>query len=284
MKNKGGGMREERGTPLEPNAALAALVRAVGQSTKYRHVAPAVVAAIGARELAARHNLAEAIKATKNKLHQVGAAYLAAKMPYPQWLALLQDAAGRGGEALRATCAQIMAHHASSRERLPLLESFYTQTLGALGPLTSVADLACGLNPLAIPWMPLAPGAHYAAYDIYLDLMTFLQGALSLLGVQGKAEARDLLHNPPTELVQVALLLKAIPCLEQLDQDAGRKLLAAIPAQHLLVSFPAHSLGGREKGMVAHYEAHFRDLLRALPWRVEERLLFPGELVFLLSR
>jgi len=69
-----------------------------------------------------------------------------------------------------------------------------------------------------------------------------------------------------------------------LDQDAGRKLLAAIPAQHLLVSFPAHSLGGREKGMVAHYEAHFRDLLRALPWRVEERLLFPGELVFLLSR
>ena len=276
--------RQGAGALAESEQLVEYLVEAVCSSSKYRQVCAEAVRDVGERELASRRNLKEAIKATKSKLHQVGAAYLAAKMPYPQWLALLQDAADQGGGALRATCAQIMAHHASSRERLPLLESFYTQTLGALGPLTSVADLACGLNPLAIPWMPLAPGAHYAAYDIYLDLMTFLQGALSLLGVQGQAEARDLIHNPPTEPVQVALLLKAIPCLEQLDQDAGRKLLAAIPAQHLLVSCPAQSLGGREKGMVAHYEVHFRDLLRALPWHVKERFLFPGELVFLLSR
>lgn len=274
---RGGGQQRAGGTELEM------LVRAVQQSAKYRQVTPELIAAIGARELAARRNLAEAIKATKNKLHQVGAAYLAEKMPYARWLADLQ-AAGQDPVSLRAACRQIMAHHASSRERLPFLEAFYAATLGGLGPITSVVDLACGLNPLAIPWMPLAPGARYAAYDVYLDLMAFLAEALPLLGVAGQAEARDVLHAPPSEPTQVALLLKSIPCLEQLDKDAGRNLLAGIPAEHLVVSFPAHSLGGREKGMVAHYEAHFRALLRDLSWRVSGRFLFPGELVFLLSR
>ena len=51
-------------------------------------------------------------------------------------------------------------------------------------------DVACGLNPLAIPWMNLAPNATYHAIDIYEDMMRFLGKAVNLLGVQGNAEAR----------------------------------------------------------------------------------------------
>src|SRR6185369_15725969 len=145
--------------------------------------------------------LKEAIKATKNKLHQVAGAYLDARLPYDEWLALLTAAAAderrttnderptanddealsnsvlsTQSSALAQACRDIMRHHASTRERLPILESFYTTTLASLGPVRSVLDLACGLNPLALPWMPIAPDASYYACDIYADMIAFLNG------------------------------------------------------------------------------------------------------------
>jgi 16S rRNA (guanine(1405)-N(7))-methyltransferase len=78
-------------------------------------------------------------------------------------------------------------------------------------------------------------------------------------------------------------LLKTIPCLEQIDKAIGPRLLDQVPAEHLLVSFPAQSLGGRSKGMVQNYEAHFREMLAGKPWRAQ-RFEFSTELAFLLSR
>ena len=62
------------------------LVEKVLESAKYRAVGDAIVRHIGARELAARRNMREAIKATKNKLHQIGGAYLETRPPYEMWL------------------------------------------------------------------------------------------------------------------------------------------------------------------------------------------------------
>ncbi len=80
----------------------------------------------------------------------------------------------------------------------------------------------------------------------------------------------------------MAFLLKSIPCLEQLDKNIPLRLLKAIPAQHWLVSFPAHSLGGRGKGMRHNYRQHFEEIIQG--WQVSQQVFdFPGELVFLLS-
>src|SRR5215213_703715 len=72
------------------------LIQAVQSSQKYAAIDEAMIRAIGLRELAARRNLKEAIKATKNKLHQVAGAYLDARLPYDEWLALLDAAADEG--------------------------------------------------------------------------------------------------------------------------------------------------------------------------------------------
>src|SRR6266496_3768010 len=69
------------------------LIASVRSSSKYAAIDEAMIRAIGLRELAARRNLKEAIKATKNKLHQVAGAYLDARLPYADWLALLEAAA-----------------------------------------------------------------------------------------------------------------------------------------------------------------------------------------------
>jgi len=254
------------------------LVAAVQESTKYRTVSAALVRTIGAQELGKRHNLKEAIKATKNKLHQIAGAYQIGKADYAGWLAPLQQAAGDRA-ALRPICRAMMAHHASTRERLVILDEFYRTLFAGLPPIASILDLACGLNPLTIPWMPLPSGVTYYACDIYQDQVDFFQQCLTWLGVAGEAQSCDLLQTCPTQTVDVALLLKTIPCLEQADKLIGRRLLAEINAPVLFVSFPAQSLGGHNKGMTVNYEQHFQDLVSGKPWQIE-RFAFATELVF----
>ena len=260
---------------------LEELVAAVRAGGKYARLSSEVIRRVGARELGLRRNLKEAVKATKNKLHQVGAAYMPQPMQYARWLQELGEARAKGD--LETACRDIMRAHTSTAERLPILAQFYATTLGPIGPVRSILDLACGLNPLAIPWMPLSAGAQYIAYDMYEDLAAFLSAFLALVGVSGRAEARDVLHLHAIEPVQVALLLKALPCLEQIDKSAPARLLEGTPAEHLLVSYPVHSLSGRAKGMAAHYDAQMVALLAGKPWRAQ-RFEFATELAFLISR
>ena len=66
---------------------LARLVEAVLESPKYRHVSRDLVRRIGAMELGKGRGLKEGIKATRNKLHQVGGAYFEGRARYDDWLA-----------------------------------------------------------------------------------------------------------------------------------------------------------------------------------------------------
>ena len=258
------------------------VIRGIAESAKYRTVCEALIRTIGRRELATRRNVKEAVKATKNKLHQVAGAYLDSKPAYAGWIEMLA-AATSDPDLFRHTCLEIMGHHASSRERVALLPSFYTTTLAGLPPIHSVLDVACGLNPLAIPWMPLAPGATYYACDIYSDLVAFLNTFFGLADVDGRATTCDLVSGPPTEPVDVALVLKILPPLEQLGRTNGIRLLRALNARHLLVSFPARSLGGRDKQMVEHYEERFLAMIEDEDWAIQ-RFEYPTELVFRVTK
>ena len=258
------------------------LVVAVRKSSKYGRVCEDVVRGVGERELAKGRRLKDAIKATKKKLHQVGGAYLEGGMDYAAWLDDLRVASGDEGD-FRWACAQVMRHHASTKERFQILDEFYATVLADLPPIHSVLDLACGLNPLAIPWMGLPDGATYYAYDIYEDMVAFLQAFMKLTPVRGQALTCDVLQSCSLPKADLALVLKSIPCLEQIDKAAGARLLDAIDADHLLVSFPVHSLGGMDKGMPTNYEARFRELVAGKDWAIR-RFEFATELAFLIGK
>ncbi len=260
------------------------LVEAVLASSKYKHIDTDFIRYIGNQELLRHRNLKEAIKATKNKLHQVGGAYQTNALHYALWLDELKFAKRSGDEKhFRETCRWIMQHHASTRERLPFLEQFYDTIFAHLPPINSIIDLASGLHPFGIPWMSLNERVQYIAYDIYEDMIDFLNENLAFLPVRGSAEVRDVIHACPTLKVDVAFILKAIPCLEQVDKSAGLHLLEAVNADYLVVSFPVHSLGGKQKGMIPNYESRFYKQVEHKHWSIQ-RFEFPGELVFLVSK
>ncbi len=266
-----------------PDPALDALVQAVMAPTKYRTLAPGLVRWVARREAAKGRPRAETVKAVRRALHQVAGAYIDARPPTARWLAELAAAEGDPG-ALRAACSRILKQHASARERLPLLDAFYPAVLGPLPPQPTLLDLACGLNPLALPWMALPPGSRYLACDIDSAQMEFLARALPLLGVAGDAFVCNLLDGPPDMGADVALLLKTIPCLEQLEPAIGLRLLDAVRAPRLIVSFPVRSLGGRAKGMEATYAARMDALLAQRPAWSAERLPIPGELLYRIEK
>ena len=92
-----------------------------------------------------------------------------------------------------------------------------------------------------------------------------------------------MIGSPPAQPVDVALVLKALPVLEQAERDASLRLLRALDAAYIVVSFPTRSLGGRGKGMAEHYETRFRKLIAEEAWRVRP-VEFPGELCFVLKK
>jgi 16S rRNA (guanine(1405)-N(7))-methyltransferase len=264
------------------DADLAQLVSAVSGSQKYRSVASDLIRRLGAQELAKGRSLKEAIKATRNKLHQVAGAYQVGRVDSDAWLSNVGLCLASGGD-LRPFCRELMGRHASTAERLSVLADFYTAILGGLPPIHRLLDLACGLNPLALPWMPITRDTAYEACDIYQDQVALLNAWFAAVGQRGRAFQCDLLSGPPHYPADVALLLKTIPCLEQVDSGAGSRLLAEINAPIVVVSYPVHSLGGRQRGMIDHYAGHFAALVAGQPWRIE-RFDFATELVYRIWR
>ncbi|HZO72170.1 MAG TPA: hypothetical protein VFB60_08195 [Ktedonobacteraceae bacterium] len=270
--------------PANQQSQLDRLINDVSASPKYSDISLDLIRRIGAQELAKRRSFKEALKSTRNKLHQIGGAYFDGRHDYSRWLDELRAAARASDRAiLQQACRTIMSHHASTKERLSTLDQFYAIILADLPPIRSVIDVACGLNPLAIPWMPLETDAQYYACDIYRSMLDFLADALALMPVKSAVQQCDIIQACPAQQVDLALVLKTLPCLEQVDRQAGYHLLHALNARYLIVSFPVHSLGGHSKGMTAHYEAHFRELIRNDPWDVQ-RITFPTELVFVVKK
>jgi 16S rRNA (guanine(1405)-N(7))-methyltransferase len=263
-------------------AALDGVVSEVLASRRYRWLAPEFVARLAGDAVRRTRRPADAVKETKRRLHQVFGAYVQ-DLDHKRMINALESAASEGPDALRETARGLMSQHASTRERLPALDRFYRELFAVTGPPRHVLDLACGLAPLALPWMTLPAGARYDAIDVDRRFVQIAHTCLRLFGVDGDAALRDVAGDPPSRPADVALLLKAVPCFEQQAPGSAARVLDAVHARWLVVSFPTRSLGGTGKGMVSHYRAMMEQLSAARAWRVHE-LLLPVELVFVVEK
>lgn len=269
---------------MTDQASIEKIVSEICSSPKYARICCELVRRIGREELQKRSSFKEALKHTRAKLHQVAASFQEKPIPYGKLFRELEELPRDLQDPdSRAWCLKTLELHASTRERLSVLDAFFKEILADLPPIHSVLDLACGLNPLAMAWMPLAEGAIYQACDIYEDMNGFLNGFFDHFHLQANAEICDLSNEIPQGEFDLALMLKALPCLAQLDKELPNTLLEGIHAKHILVSFPVASLGGRSKGMRQNYEKQFNDL--TLNWQgTISKFEFQTELAFLLTR
>lgn len=224
-------------------------------------------------------------KAVRRRLHGIAATHLGD----PDYEALgreLARALARGDEAAeRAACERALQQHLSTRERWPYLAEFYAAIFEHTGVPDTLLDLACGLNPLALPWMGLPRQTRVLAYDVHEPRVAMLDAYLRARGQAGGAEVRDIVLRPPAEPADVALLLKELHRLQRnyslgpVHVDAA--WLASVPVRRWVISLPAVSAhGGR--GLVERYRGMMERLVEGRGWPMHE-LRFEHEVVFCLD-
>lgn len=267
----------------QPKFNLEALVAEVSKGSKYALIDPHLVLQIAVEEAERQPKLALAVKSTRTRLHQLVGAYYDKPSTYAQLQDLLKGLPDTSINSLKAFARQAMPLHASTAERLPILEDFYNRSLQKLDPVNSVLDLGCGLNPLAIPFLPLNEGFTYQATDVLIPLLDFLNAYFSKIEVKGSASLLDLSTQIPDQEFDLVIMLKLIPLLDQINKSIAPKLLQNLKARALLVSFPLKSLGGRGKGMLATYQTRFEQLSSDLVAEIDE-YRFPNELVYLIRK
>jgi len=269
---------------MDSDTRTSDLLAKVLEKPKYRSIHPRLIASLIQEEMAKQRGEKEILKAVTGKLHQVGAAYFQRKPEYEKWSRRLAELPKDfHSSEVKTYCEEIMRSHSSTSERLPILERFFSETLASIAPVESVLDLACGLNPLASAWMPLANDVQYYGCDIFSDMTCFINDFFAHMNMAGRFTTCDLTEMHFPQSAQVAFLLKTLPCLEQIDKGVGADLLECIPANHLLISYPVRSLGGRAKGMGKTYETQFNELSAAKGWKFE-RFEFASELAFLVTK
>jgi 16S rRNA (guanine(1405)-N(7))-methyltransferase len=260
-------------------SAVEVVVHAIKESKKYRDTSEDTIRQLAVEAIATHKKAKPAEKAVRRRLHSIMAPYLG-DPDYGIARELLTDAfVGGDMEAIKTTCRNLMYTHLSTRERLPVLDRFYSDIFAVTGRPSRILDLACGLNPLAFLWMDLPVlDTDFVAYDIHEPRINFLNHYFILQGLPPLAFVHDISLEPPQERGDVALFLKEMPRFERNYAGGGRALLEALDVRWLVVSFPTISThGGRN--LTNRYRAFFNELTDGTGWPVTE-LLFETELVF----
>ncbi len=114
------------------------------------------------------------INKARTRLHHIMAAYLGDPLYNTPEDPVMIAARSGNQQLLRESCIGAMQCHASTRERIPYLDEFYTRIFVVTSQPKSIIDVACALHPLGIPWMNLAPDTLYYAYDIHRPRVDYL--------------------------------------------------------------------------------------------------------------
>ncbi len=261
------------------------LAEEIAETKKARYMDAGLIQQVLSRELRNAKSRKEVIKNVKSKLYQVSGAFRNDNLDYASLRDKLADITpDTPVEELKPVCLEIMHTHASTRERAGILDELYGEIFRDIPQPKTICDLACGLNPFSIPWMPLEPGFRYEAFDLFSDMSDLISCFFEKRGIDGCASQANLLYGMPGGPYDLAFLFKVIPCLEQIDKFGGRHILEQLSysVRYAAVSFPGASLSGKEKGMPRNYAAHFMNIVDQDVWEIRE-VRFPSELVFVMK-
>ena len=262
------------------------LAEEIAETKKAKYMDSGLIQQVLSRELRNSKNRKEIVKNVKSKLYQVSGMYRNDNLDYSSLKEKLADVTPEMSvEELKPICLEIMHTHASTRERGGILDELYAEIFRDMPQPKTICDLACGLNPFSIPWMPLEPGFRYEAFDLFSDMSDLINDFFEKRGIDGQASQANLLYGMPGGPYDLALLFKVIPCLEQIDKYGGRHILNQLSysARYAAVSFPGASLSGKEKGMPRNYEVHFMNIVDQDAWEIR-KVKFPTELLFVMMK
>lgn len=264
----------------------AEIVERVRRSSRYRDVDGSLLERLAEEELPRARNADDAVKRVKRRLHQAVGAFRGSTAADPLARVRAAWTGDLAASAFRDACAEVLAGHASTRERVPHLGTFYRDLWKQTGDPRRVLDLGCGFGPLALPWMAIGD-AELVATDVDRRSLDVVEAFLTLIGQPHRTGPLDMVTQQPADEADeadVALLLKLVTTLDRQDPAAAARLLGGLRTRYAVVSFTSRSLGGRGKNMERTYRERFERLVAEV-MRVRDvaEASVPGELVFVVE-
>lgn len=249
------------------------ITQKIAQSKKYHRLYQKTITRIVASSLKKQPQPKTAEKLAKKLLHQMWDAFGTSNIDYSKLINNFQ------GDLL-----PLLAVQSPTRERLPILETFYREIFAETSLPSSIVDLGCGLNPLSIPWMNLPSNSSYIGFDIDIEEIVFLRSIFKLINIPQRIDFKlgDVFTDRFPE-AEVVFMLKLLPILEQQEKGCSLEIIQKQKAKYIIVSFPTKSLSGKQKGMADFYGYWFEELVKGQKWDIK-RLLFATEMVFVVRK
>ena len=259
------------------------MIAEVRSSKKYSSIDASVVRRIYVETAHKYPKKKEAIKAVKNELHIIYESFLQngcyknARSLLSQ-LPLIFDNA-----QLVNIVMQIMKAHTSTKERLGDIGEISSFISRYITDKSAVMDIGCGFNPFSLPLLLEFPKT-YSAYDICSEGIDILNRYFSVLKKPAyKAELLDAASTTPQEKVDIVLLFKLFPLLQQQKKGRGFSILEELDFDKAIVSFPIRSLCGKQKGMEFFYSKLFEDNLPS-SLEIIARQTFSNEMFYVVKK
>jgi len=253
----------------------------IAQSRKYAGVDRAVIERLSTDAAAKFTREKDAVKAVKKDLHLIHGAFIR-ESSHAKAEALL-EAYPKDGDILcdRHFAVQLMALHASTKERLSEAEEIYESISRYITPEDCIADIGCGFNPFALPFFTCPPRG-YLAYDIDSAAVKALNAFFVKTGRPYTASMCDAAARTPRERCGALFMFKLFPLLERQKKGRAFELISEMASKLSIVSFPLKSASGKEKGMEAHYSALFES---GLPpgFEIIDRTAFSNEMFYVVA-
>ena len=220
-------------------------------------------------------------KAVREKLHQLVAPYLG-DPDYAAESTRLSSLPAGDSTALREWCQGVLSCHASTRERIPMLDKFYQLIFTQIGMTKSILDVACGLNPFSLPWMPDSASFQYIAYDLHLPRVQLINQFFEKIGYPGRAIQQDISIYPPEFEADTAFFFKEAHRFEARQRGSSRILFERLQVRWIVVTLPAYNLTAQHP-MRERQRALIEKSVSGTSWMIEEREI-GGEMIFFIRK
>ena len=248
-------------------------------SKNYRDVCPDTVRRVWS-ECEKRYRKARDVeKAAREALHGITGAFMTPQ----EARQLAYDMQAWHVDKTDLSLERMLGRHASTRERLPLsdMDALYDRIFTVAGRPRSVLDLACGINPIYLG----ARGIDTMGVDISGSAVYAVNCFHESYGLPVSAVCADLLCPGaiPAARVDLALLFKLLPLLERQETGGATRVMQAVNARYLAVSFPTRTLGGRSVGMAENY-ARWMDAHLPRGMAVADRFETRNELFYIIVK
>jgi len=251
------------------------------RSKKYSAVDKEVIERLSAEIIPKYKKQKDVIKTVKKELHIINESFFTDEC-HAKANTIINTYSGDNIENDREVSKELMALHASTKERLEQIDEIYGFLSGYISADDNITDIGCGFNPFALPFLSHKP-KNYAAYDICNMTIQVLNNYFRTANPAYTAQINDAATKTPAINTDVLFIFKLFPLLERQKKGRAFEILNSMDYNNAVISFPLKSASGKEKGMEAFYSAAFeKNIPPALT--IKEKAIFKNEMFYVVNK